>query len=185
MTNYIFIVLPIVYGYVMQNFCPFVDSNVVIKRKEELAKSGLNMIYDVVWPLLFVLVGFSWYFAKDTSILLKGTTKTIGPSTMLDSAYVVFTLFLGWWMVVNTCTTCTESDCTSDKRNQMFVLFLTSVVGVVLLYLITSHNRGGLFALIPVVMWLFFTNEFTVRDYLTEIKGLATPDKPLLIKTSV
>ncbi len=175
MTNYLYIILPVIYGYFMQNFCPFVNSKTVAQRQEELNKTGMKQINDVVWPLLYLMIGFSWFFARDKASTLevvgkaatKGSREAVSrfgklfgkttPSTSLDMAYIMFTLFLGWWMVTHSCT--------SDKRNAMMVLFLTTVSGIVLLYLITSYGHRGLFSLIPVIYWLFFANEEIIRDY--------------------
>jgi len=159
----------------MQNFCPFVDPNKVQQRQQELSMSGMKQIHDVVWPLMYLMIGFSWFFARDKASTLqvvgenvtKGSRQAVmsfgklfgktTPTTSLDIAYLLFTLFLGWWMVAHSCTL--------DKRNAMMVLFLTTVSGFVLLYLITSYGRKGLFALIPVIFWLFFTNEQAIKDY--------------------
>ena len=199
MTNYMYIVLPVVYGYVMQKFCPFVNPQVVQTRKKELSETVLNNIHDVVWPLLFLMVGFSWYFARDKAQIVqkigkklsKGSRSAVSvfgkifgntsQTTALDTAYGLFTLFLGWWMVTTSCT--------SNTRNAMLVLFLTSISGTGLLYLITSYGRGGLFALIPVVLWLFFANEYSIRDYMNEVNlpkvtvTLATPATPATLTT--
>lgn len=175
MTNYLYIVLPVVYGYFMQNFCPFVEPSVAYLRQKELTDSGMKQIHDVVWPLMYLMIGFSWFFARDKARTLQviGSNVTKGsreavtsfgkifgkttPGTSLDMAYILFTLFLGWWMVSHSCT--------PNKRNSMLVLFLTTVTGFMLLYLITSFGRKGLFALIPVIFWLFFTNEQAIKDY--------------------
>ena len=172
MIDYIYVVLPAVYGYVMQNFCPFVDKEIKLDRRLELKEMGLYDVNKVVWPLLFIMVGFSWSFArsKASSIqslgksVTKGSRKALSQFgkmfgkrsqvTSIDTAYVIFTLFFGWWMVLHTCT--------QDKRNSMIVLLLTTVSGMVLMYLITSYGKRGLFALLPVVMWLFFTGEYSL-----------------------
>lgn len=174
MTNYYYIILPVIYGYVMQQFCPFVNRESVEKRRQELTQKGVIGIYEVIWPLLFLMIGFSWFFARQKADIVKSLVSNKGSreavvqfgklfgkmsqTTALDTAYTIFTALIGWWLVLNKCTT--------NRRNDMLVLFLTSASGGLLLYLITSYGKKGLFALIPVVMWLFFANEYNIREYI-------------------
>lgn len=173
MSNYIYVILPAVYGYVMKYYCPLVDKDTKDQRRGELAEKGLLRIHDVVWPLLFLMIGFSWYFSKGSKIKLSkrasNATSYIGSilgkdgyMTTLDSLYVLFTLMLGWLMVVNTCA--------NDRRNAMLVLFFTGSSAMMLMYFLTSQHKSGLFALIPVMVWLFFTGEYSLRSYTESLE---------------
>lgn len=182
--SYYYIILPAIYGYVMKGMCPFVSKEEAQNRHKELSDQGIAVIYDAVWPLLFLMVGFSWFFSREKAaaiqritnetgkVLTKGSREAalnfgklfgkVSHATALDTAYTIFVLLLGWWLVVNTCTT--------NRRNDMLVLFLTSMSGGLLLYLITSYGKRGLFALLPVVMWLFFANQYNVTQFTKESK---------------
>lgn len=152
--NFIYVVIPPILGYLMSEICfGYTQDEVQTAKKER--DTFDTIIERVVWPTLFLFIGFSWALSKQNAKVGKEAFKGATFLT-LDSLYVLFMLLMGLWLMVKLCGK--KSD--DNMQKARIALGMTTVSGLALIYNVARHAGGALFPLIPVVMWIFMNGQF-------------------------
>lgn len=137
----IILLIPILTGYIASAFCQIGKD----------AGSTLNIrppawVFGVVWPILYLSLGFSWIFARRQQQIWA------------DVLYSVLTLLLVLWIVVY--------GCAKNSKGGVYVL-----AGIISL-LFASFSTGSILSkvlLCPLIGWIFlatFLNVFEVEKKL-------------------
>ena len=119
-------------GYLTNRFC------------DRLACDGFpcppSWVFGTVWPVLYLLIGISWYRAVPRHAPL----------------YWVLTLLLGAWLGLYQCLRATKVAAAD--------LVLSVMVAVYLVFRLLQHERASAFLLMPLVAWLSFATYLNVRS---------------------
>ena len=142
MTEYLPIILPSIFGYVTASACNVSSSSgVSVKFRPP------PVVFSVVWIILYILLGLSWYYARDQPIIDRN---------IVDTVYILLNLFLVLWIVFYSCR--------GDKVNAIYILVL-AIIFTILAY--TSGNITSKMLITPLLGWLFLAtliNVFEVQN---------------------
>lgn len=100
------------------------------------------IVFSIVWPILYIMLGLSWYFSRQKNTLLS------------DIFYISLIIFLSLWIVVYS----------KSKKNAIYILLL-SIVFALLSY--TVADLKGKLLITPLIVWLIFAtilNIFEVQN---------------------
>lgn len=136
-------IIPPIAGVVTTTYCPM--SNQPLSENRET--NAQSIARKLVWPALLTFIGFAWYFARTDS------SKKIVP---VDVMYSLLTASVCAWMYTQMCI---------DKPKVAFIL-LIATIGVTfgVIYNSSRFSTNSLILLTPVVLWLFFTAESSLRE---------------------
>ena len=144
-----YILLPIVLGGICSLMIP---RNKIPKVDSKLNPPG--WLFGVVWPILYLCLGFSMYFLYkkwiDASAQRKGL---IGWYLMLFVLHVV--LLNLWWVVFNLYPNKTLS--------VVSILFLV-VYAIWLAVRVYPISKLSTYLLVPYIMWISFASYLTYRS---------------------
>lgn len=93
-----------------------------------------SFIFGIVWPILYLLIGFSWIQATDTIT-----------ENRIDALYISLSLLLGFWIVVYACM--------ENKLGSLYVMFFIILNLLFLMILIPTKSR---LLLAPLCVWLAY-----------------------------
>lgn len=115
---------PIISGYVLSALCP-------MKKNEgkELPQRPPAYVFGIVWPILYMLVGYSWMKSKNDS-------KT-------DVMHGVLTFFLCLWIV--------SFSCAKNKTNGLYIL--SCVIAITVCLMCLHQDRSLKIVLTPLLAW--------------------------------
>ena len=137
MAEYIPIFVPSLLGYGTAMF--FKIGN---QAGENVSFRPPAIVFSIVWPILYILLGLSWYFSRQKKPLLS------------DIFYISLIIFLSMWIVVYS----------NNKKNAIYILLL-SIVFALLSY--TVADLKGKLLITPLIVWLIFAtilNIFEVQN---------------------
>jgi tryptophan-rich sensory protein len=137
MAEYIPIFVPSLLGYGTAMF--FKLGN---QAGENVSFRPPAIVFSIVWPILYILLGLSWYFSRQKKTLLS------------DIFYISLIIFLSMWIVVYS----------NNKKNAIYILLL-SIVFALLSY--TVADLKGKLLITPLIVWLIFAtilNIFEVQN---------------------
>ena len=137
MAEYIPIFVPSLLGYGTAMF--FKIGN---QAGENVSFRPPAIVFSIVWPILYILLGLSWYFSRQKKTLLS------------DIFYISLIIFLSMWIVVYS----------NNKKNAIYILLL-SIVFALLSY--TVADLKGKLLITPLIVWLIFAtilNIFEVQN---------------------
>ena len=114
----------IISGYVLSALCP-------MKKNEgkELPQRPPAYVFGIVWPILYMLVGYSWMKSKNDS-------KT-------DVMHGVLTFFLCLWIV--------SFSCAKNKTNGLYIL--SCVIAITVCLMCLHQDRSLKIVLTPLLAW--------------------------------
>jgi hypothetical protein len=160
------IVIPPLASYIISTYCPFKPGFNPNTRTET---KGEAIVRNNVWPVLSGCVGFAWYFARNKAYSVqaakatkKGTREAVGRLSKLfqgshkytlDFAFVLLIAAFNWWIYLYSCE--------GNLDDAFKVLVLTLGLCFWVIYLTSSYTATSLFLLTPLLLWLFFSVEYT------------------------
>jgi len=116
--------LPILSGYIMVYFCKFKKDNIVIPQKPP------SIVFKLVWPILYILLGISWNTVKVRSIN--------------DLIHFFCNILLILWLFVY--------NCKNKKKYGIYILVL--LISLVITIISTHSNIFHKLYLVPLLAWL-------------------------------
>ena len=136
MTEYIPILLPSLFGYGTAMFC-----NVGSQSGSNVSFRPPPVVFSIVWPVLYIMLGVSWYFARKSNELWS------------DIFYISLIMLLNLWIVLYSCQ--------GDKKNAIYVLVLSIVFGL-LCYTVADFTAKLL--IVPLIGWLLFATILNIFE---------------------
>jgi tryptophan-rich sensory protein len=117
---------PMILGFGVSSLCP-IQSN----EGSILPQRPPSCVFGIVWPILFMLVGYSW-------------TRSKGKANILMT-FLVFLLTL-WTFVFS---------CLGNPKIALYILacILGTTIGCMIL--LSHHAKVSMIALIPLLSWCF------------------------------
>ncbi len=94
-----------------------------------------SFIFGIVWPILYLLIGFSWIQATDS----------ISLNNYIDLLFISLSLLLGLWIIVYACM--------ENKLGSLYVMFVIILNLLFLMILIPTKSR---LLLSPLCVWLAY-----------------------------
>ena len=152
------ILIPPITNHIVRNFCPF--SKKVLPKSTETQSEYI--IREYVWPLLSACIGFSWFLARNKAQItkkqiIKGPISKLfkgfqNGKLMLDGAFL-----LSWWMWLYSC---------EGRYTDAFYVLISVICALFgTIYVASSYTASSLLLLTPVIIWLFFTAEYTGKQF--------------------
>jgi len=134
--NIIIVLLPLILGSISSLF---VEKTDIPKPKTSL--NPPSWLFGVVWPILYLLLGYSSYLIFRSNSSNKNKIFTI---------YIIHIILLSLWypIFVNT---------TQKKLSFITILFLL-FYAIYLSYLYSDVNKVASYCLIPYILWLSFAS---------------------------
>jgi len=137
-TQYIPVIIPGLLGFISAMFCNVKkDSGVNVSFRPPA------IVFSIVWPILYILLGLSWFYSRKDNRMLS------------DIFYILLTLSLCLWIFVYSCK--------NDKKAGVYVIVI-SIIFALLSYTVAPLNSKLM--IIPLIGWLFFAtllNAFEVK----------------------
>jgi tryptophan-rich sensory protein len=125
-------------GYTSALFCGVnKDSGKMVKFRPPA------IVFSIVWPILYLLLGISWFLARKQLIV--------------DIMYLSLNLILCLWLYVYSCR--------KDKKNAIYVIVL-SMVFALFCYTVCEDVLGKL-AIVPLIGWLFLATLINIFEVET------------------
>ena len=93
-----------------------------------------SYIFSIIWPILYILFGLSWIFAKQ-----KMKTRQV------DILFALQAVLLTSWIVVYSCL--------SNKKGGIYVLLLNILVLMIIIMLVPLKSQ---LMLVPLLVWILF-----------------------------
>ena len=126
-----YILFPIISGYITIYFCPMLNENV-----KKLNFTPPNYIFALVWPILYLLLGFAWLKSKEFTIW-----------------YLILSLTLCLWLIIYSC-----------KKNKYLALSIILISIALVLVCYTISKQISKLLLIPLLVWLCFATILSMFD---------------------
>jgi len=118
------IFVPLLSGYGINMLCPMTEKQDVLKQQPP------KIVFQIVWPILYILLGFSW--------------KRSISSIELDILHGFCTFLLALWIVVFSCM--------KNKKLGIFIIALT--LATIICCMSMHSNNISKLLLIPLLAWL-------------------------------
>ena len=122
--NYIYLLSPIICVYFISIFYPVTDN-----AGKNISFRPPPYVFAIVWPILLLLLGYSWTLRPNISYL-----------------YILLTILLSTWLILFSLS----------KKEAFYELIVTLLLSIFMLfykYEILSSNL-----LIPLILWLSFAS---------------------------
>lgn len=101
-----------------------------------------SYIFGIVWPILYILIGYSWI--KSTNTILEDR---------IDALYISLSLLLGLWIVVYSCY--------GNKLGSLYVMFIIFLNLLFLMILVPEKSK---LLLAPLCVWLLYATFLLIAD---------------------
>lgn len=139
--TYLLILIPSIMGYTSAVFCGVnKDSGKIVKFRPP------PIVFSIVWPILYLLLGISWFLANEKS-----------NSILVDAMYLSLNLILCLWLYVYSCR--------KDKKNAIYVIVL-SMIFAMFCYTVCDNMLGKL-AIVPLIGWLYLATLINIFEVET------------------
>jgi tryptophan-rich sensory protein len=136
MTEYIPIILPSLLGYGTAMFCKVTkDSGINVSIRPP------PIIFSIVWPILYLMLGFSWFYARKN----KNVTS--------DLFYTMLILLLSVWLIVYSCK--------NNKKLGIYVLIFSIIASI---FACISGNFKSRILILPLIAWLIFATILNIME---------------------
>lgn len=140
--TYLPILIPSIMGYTSAVFCGVnKDSGKIVKFRPP------PIVFSIVWPILYLLLGISWFLAREQYQEL----------ILVDTMYLSLNLILCLWLYVYSCR--------KDKKNAIYVIVL-SIIFAMFCYTVCDNMLGKL-AIVPLIGWLFLATLINIFEVET------------------
>ncbi len=121
------LVYPMVAGFGVSLFCKMEKSGVNVKFRPP------PYIFGIVWPILYLLLGWSWVQSNPRQ------------NQLIDGLFFTLSSLLAVWIVVYACR--------KDKKNAVFVMVAILLAIALLMVLIPQKSK---LMLTPLRIWILF-----------------------------
>ena len=121
------LVYPMVAGFGVSLFCKMEKSGVNVKFRPP------PYIFGIVWPILYLLLGWSWVQSNPRK------------NQLIDGLFFTLSSLLAVWIVVYACR--------KDKKNAVFVMVAILLAIALLMVLIPQKSK---LMLTPLGIWILF-----------------------------
>lgn len=101
-----------------------------------------SYIFGIVWPILYLLIGYSWI--QSTNTILEDR---------IDFLYISLSLLLGLWIVVYSCY--------ENKLGSLYVMFIIFLNLLFLMILVPEKSK---LLLAPLCVWLLYATFLLTTD---------------------
>ena len=101
-----------------------------------------SYIFGIVWPILYLLIGYSWIKSTDSIFENK-----------IDLLYLSLSLLLGLWIVVYSCY--------ENKLGSLYVMFIIFLNLLFLMILVPEISK---LLLAPLFVWLLYATFLLTAD---------------------
>ena len=132
--DYILLLLPLISGYLVSSICgPSKTSGQSVRFRPA------PWVFGVVWPILYLLLGFAWTQSKKYSLL-----------------YIILNILLNLWLVVYAC-----------QKNKVGGIYIILLSLLCLVYIFINVKKQIKYYLVPLLIWLLFAlllNTFEVEN---------------------
>ena len=118
---------PMVAGFGVSLFCKMEKSGVNVKFRPP------PYIFGIVWPILYLLLGWSWVQSNPRQ------------NQLIDGLFFTLSSLLAVWIVVYACR--------KDKKNAVFVMVAILLAIALLMVLIPQKSK---LMLTPLGIWILF-----------------------------
>jgi len=126
-----YLLFPLIIGYITVSFCPIKKSS-----GSNIKFRPPNYIFGIVWPILYLMLGYAWINAKQHTIW-----------------YIILSLSLALWIVVYSC---------QNNKKGAIGINLLSILLVLICY--TVSDKLSKLLLLPLLVWLGFALLISVFD---------------------
>jgi len=127
--------LPMVLGYIMVYFCKMDNSGQTVKFRPP------SYIFSIVWPILYLLLGFSWNNSIQTYDI------------KIELLYLALIELLTKWIYIYSCR--------NNKQMALYILLLILLVITILMILVPTNSK---LLLAPLLIWIFFATLMSVTE---------------------
>jgi tryptophan-rich sensory protein len=136
MLQYIPIIIPALSGYLTSMFCHVNKTSGI-----QVSFRPPAFVFSIVWPILYLLFGFSWYFAREKNKILA------------DIFFSILVILLNLWIFIYSCK--------NNKKDAIYILIL-SIIFSLLCY--TVGNLTSQLLIVPLVGWLLFATLLNIFE---------------------
>lgn len=139
MTNhlqYLPIIIPSILGYGTAMFCGVQSSSGIV-----VPIRPPPVVFSIVWPILYIMLGVSWYYSRKIKTLLS------------DIFYGTLVFLLSLWIIIYSCE--------NNKLGGVYILILSIVFSLL------SYTVGDLTSqllIVPLIGWLLFATILNVFE---------------------
>lgn len=133
--QYLIIALPALIGYSSSAFCK-IGKN----AGEDVPIRPPSVVFGVMWPILYLLLGISWLVAW------KGVEGNKKHLILVHVFYSLLTLLLAAWIVVY--------GCGKNKKGAIYVI-LASIAAGIMAYT-AAQDTVSKILIVPLLVWLLF-----------------------------
>ncbi|MDB4614009.1 tryptophan-rich sensory protein [bacterium] len=147
--KYILIFIPLILGTVIANFSNFKTD----KEYNKLNKSKVmppNYIFSIVWPILYLLIGISYYYGINTNSYYNYIIPIIG--LIINYSYTPIFLKLDNLILA------------------LIIVLLTLVFAIITFIQFYYFNKIASYLLIPYILWLTFASYLSYDIYIINKK---------------
>ena len=156
MAEYTLIGVPLVTGYLTSCLCPTLSTS-----GSSVAFRPPRVVFGIVWPILYTLIGIAWCFAHKSS---QGTHRILVHVFMS-----LLILSMVAWMITYSCA--------KNKRGAVYVLLMSTALSLAV-YTVCPSLMTKLMV-IPLMCWLGFAlmmNATEVQEKIQREKALGEND---------
>jgi len=136
MLEYIPIIIPALSGYISAMLCHVNKTSGV-----KVSFRPPPIVFSIVWPVLYLLFGLSWFFAQKNNKIL------------VHIFFSILVILLSLWIYVYSCK--------NNKKDAIYILVL-SVVFSLLCY--TVGNLNSQILIVPLIGWLLFATLLNIFE---------------------
>tara|TARA_B110000259_G_C14030677_1_gene406522 strand:+ start:2110 stop:2577 length:468 start_codon:yes stop_codon:yes gene_type:complete len=147
--KYIIIFIPLILGSVIASFSNFKKD----KEYNKLNKSKVmppSYIFSIVWPILYLLIGISYYYGINTNSYYNYIIPIIG--LIINYSYTPIFLKLDNLILA------------------LIIVLLTLVFAIITFIQFYYYNKMSSYLLIPYILWLTFASYLSYDIYIINKK---------------
>lgn len=146
--TYFYLVIPLILGYLTSYFFP-IDK----KSGEKVNAKPPSWVFVILWPILYLLIGYTWYKLRNDFKDKKYTE---------DFLFIIFNICLCLWIILY-------------RLNKKYGLYILLVCYGISLFIVLYNiqNKVSLF-LVPVSVWLLFATLLNFQEVNTITNTIIT-----------
>ena len=136
MAEYLPIIIPSLLGYGTAMFCKVKNnSGLVVSIRPS------PIVFSIVWPLLYLMLGLSWYYSRKNKTLLS------------DIFYGILVFLLSFWIIIYSC-----------KNKKIFAVYILILSIIFSLLAYTVGDLTSKLLIVPLIGWLLFATLLNVFE---------------------
>jgi tryptophan-rich sensory protein len=139
MLDYLIIILPSIIGFGSSMIC-----NVQKDAGSTVSFRPPPFVFSIVWPILYILLGFSWYYCRKIN------------KKVADVFYLILNLTLALWIFVYSC-----------KNNKKYAIYVLLLAFIFAMCCYTLGDTKSKLMIVPLIGWILFAtllNIFEVQN---------------------